>query len=262
MCRRNYSGQVGLILLIVMGVVIALAMSLASRSLSDTVLSRQEQESSVAFRLAETGVESALNSIRAGSPAQGTTTLPANGIFNASYGLDSMTTLSLFVREGDIASLNLTGYNTANPLVVAWTKKADLGEHKTCVGEGSGQAPAALEIISVQGGSSTVTYNYYNPSGCNIAGNGFTASEAAADPYLSQISYSVPAGTTEIRLRPLFADATVAVLGNGLATTQLYLIQAEAGGGDAKKEIEVKRGLDAAPSVFDFALFSGSTIVK
>jgi hypothetical protein len=45
-------------------------------------------------------------------------------------------------------------------------------------------------------------------------------------------------------------------------STQLYLIQARAAGGDAQKEIEVRRGLDAPGAVFDFALFSGTTIVK
>lgn len=261
MRSKTASGQVGLILLIVMGVVIALAMSLASRSLSDTVLSRQEQESSVAFRLAETGVESALNSIRTGSLPGGVTSLPASGIFNASFGVDAMTTLSLFVREGDVASLDLNGYDTANPLVISWTKENDLGENKNTCTEVSGGAPAAIEVKAIQGGSETVTFNYYNPFGCTIAGNGFAVSEGGSD-YRSRVSYSVPAGTTELRLKPIYADATVAVLAIGLSTTQLYLIQAEAGGGDAKKEIEVKRGLDTTPSVFDFALFSGATIVK
>jgi len=57
-------GQVGLLLLVVMGIVVALVMSVASRSLSDTVLSRQERESSAAFAVAETGVERALNILR------------------------------------------------------------------------------------------------------------------------------------------------------------------------------------------------------
>ena len=261
MIARVRSGQVGLILLIVMGVVIALAMSLASRSLSDTVLSRQEQESSVAFRLAESGVESALNSIRTGSLPSGAT-VQTSGIFSSSYDVTSLTSYSLFVREGEIANLDLEGYDTSNPLAISWTRTSDQGENRTCTGEGSGNAPAALEVIAFQPATSTVTFNYYNPSGCAVSGNGFSASQAGSAPYRSLVNYSVPNGTKYLRLRPIYADATVAVAGNGIAETQLYVIQSEAGGGDAKKEIEVSRGLDSAPSVFDFALFSGSTIVK
>lgn len=254
-------GQVGLILLVVMAVVIALAMSLASRSLSDTVLSRQEQESSVAFRLAESGVESALNSIRTGSLPDGTTE-QSSGIFNASYAVSVLSTYSLFVREGEIANLDLTGYDTSNPIIISWTKKNDSSENRTCNGEGSGNAPAAIEVRTIQGALSTISFAYYNPYNCSVSGNGFTPSVAGTDPYRSQVSVMVPSGTTNLRIRPLYADATIAVSASGITSTQLYVIQSGATGGDAKKEIEVKRGIDSAPSIFDFALFSGSTIVK
>jgi Tfp pilus assembly protein PilX len=257
------AGQVGLILLVVMGVVIALAMSLASRSLSDTVLSRQEQESSVAFRLAESGVESALNSIRTSAPPSGATS-QTSGIFSTSYDVEELNSYSLFVREGEIAHLDLIDYDTiANPtLTISWTKTSDQGENRTCSGEGSGNAPAALEIISFQADGSAASFAYYNPAGCTVSGNGFSSSASGSNPYRSQVTYSVPVGIGYLRMRPLYADATVAVSGAGIDKTQLYLIQSQANGGDAKKEIEVKRGLDSAPSVFDFALFSGSTIVK
>lgn len=74
-------------------------------------------------------------------------------------------------------------------------------------------------------------------------------------------SYSVPVGTTVLRIKPIYAGATVSVSGDGL-NDQLYLIQSSATGGDAKKAIEVKRGLDAPPSIFDFAVFTAGTIVK
>src|SRR3989344_1551249 len=57
-------GQVGLTILLVMGVLISLSLSIASRTLGDLVLSRQEKEGSEAFHLAEQGVEEALNAIR------------------------------------------------------------------------------------------------------------------------------------------------------------------------------------------------------
>lgn len=259
--KRFGQGQVGLILLIVMGVVIALAMSLASRSLSDTVLSRQEQESSTAFRMAESGVESALNSIRTGNVSSGSTQ-QSNGIFSGSYNVVSQGNYSLFVREGETANLDLTGYDTSKPLVISWTKKADKSENHACVGEGSGNAPAGMEIKALNATTLGITYAYYNPAGCTISGNNFLAAATGTDPYLSKVSYTVVSGTTSLRLKPIYSDATIQVAGDGIVATQLYLIQSTASGGDAQKDIQVQRGIDSSPSIFDYALFSGTTIIK
>ena len=56
-------GQVGLLLLVVLGLVISVVLSIAARSLSDVVLSRQEKENNAAFAVAEQGVEAALLAI-------------------------------------------------------------------------------------------------------------------------------------------------------------------------------------------------------
>lgn len=247
-----------MILLIVMGVLIALVMSLASRSLSDTVLSRQEQESSSAFNLAESGVEAALNALRQGNDP-GTGVPLTNGIFSGTYGVQNATTFGLYVKELEVAHLDPTGL--AGSVTVTWTRRNVANEDPsgTCA-EGSGQAPAALEIQAVRGSGQSSQFSYYNAHGCSLS-NGFAASNDGGADYLSSVSYTPPSGTVELRLRPLYNGATIQVTGSGL-TTQLYLIQAQAAGGDAQKEIEVRRGLDAPGSVFDFALFSGTTIVK
>lgn len=248
-------------LLIVMGVVIALAMSLASRSLSDTVLSRQELESSTAFRLAESGVESALNSLRTGDVPAGSQPL-SSGIYAGSFGVETLESYGLYIKEGEQAYLDLTGFS--GQLTIRWTKKSDTNtESIPCTDEGSGNAPAAIEVIAHRAGASQVRYNYYNPysPGCDLGGNNFDDSVSGGSEYLSQVSYTPSGGTTALKIRPLYANATITVSGSNLAT-QLYQIESQAEGGDAQKEIEVKRGLDAPPSVFDFALFSGSTIVK
>ena len=258
--QKNHQGQIGLILLLVMGVVIAVALSLASRSLSDTVLSRQELESSTAFRLAESGVEAAMNQLRQ-DPSQTVAGNGSAGIYTSDYAVQKLNSYGLYVKEGENAYLDLTGFNANNNLSITWSKKNDNSENLTCQGEGSGNAPAAVEVMSHQAGSDTVKFSYHNAFGCDITANGFAGSSGGGSDYVSTVSYDVPNGTTSLRIRPLYAPATVTVAGSGL-TTQLYLIQAQAEGGDAKKEIEVKRGLDAPPSIFDFALFSGSTIVK
>lgn len=253
----------GLVLLILMGVVVALVMSVASRSLSDTALSRQERESSAAFSLAESGVESAMNALRDNQGSQIVGDLTGlSGFVSGQFNAEPTSAYSLFVREGETASLDLTGYNTANPLVISWTKTADTSENVACSGEGSGLSPAAIELAAVVSSTSTQKLKYYNPYNCNaVSASGFGVSLAGDGGYRSKISYSVPTSSTEIRIKPIYSGATIAVSGAGL-TSQLYLIQSKAAGGDAQKEIEVKRGLDAPPSLFDFAVYSAGTVVK
>lgn len=248
-------------LLVIMAVVVALVMSVASRSLSDTVLSRQERESSAAFSVAETGVENALNLLRQGSVPTGLVDLSdSGGLVSGQFGVTPLSTYSLYLREGEIASLDLSGFGGGN-LAITWTKKGDSSEDITTCVEGSGGMPAAIEISALQLGSNMVERDYYNPANCAISGNGFAGSADGGSEYRSSIAYPVPQGSTSLRLRSIYSGATISVAG-GLSDTQLYLIQASASGGDAQKEIEVKRGLDAPSSVFDFALFSGQTIVK
>lgn len=261
MNNRLPSGQVGLLLLVIMGVVVALIMSVASRSLSDTVLSRQEKESSAAFAVAETGIENALNSLRQGTIPPGIATISdALGLVSGQYAVSEENSYSLYAREGETAHLDLSGF-VGPSINILWTKKLDDSENLSCSDEGSELAPAALEITEVDETSETTSVSYYNASNCDLPGNGFLLSSSGGDEYLSAITFSPAPGTTILRLKPIYAGATIGVNSPGLVT-QLYLIQSSASGGEAQKEIEVKRGLDAPPSIFDYAVFSGGTIVK
>lgn len=261
--RKNVAtGQVGLLLLVIMGVVVALVMSVASRSLSDTVLSRQERESSAAFSVAETGIESAMNALR----DPGVTNTSGNlsglsGFVTGQYAVAPTTTYGLYVKEGETAQLDLTGFSGA--LTISWTKKNDVSENPATCNEGTGGAPAAIELKQVKGSlpTPTVSFAYYNPNGCTIAGNGFASSDAGTDPYRSSIVFTPDIDVTVLRIKPIYSGATISVSGAGLKN-QLFVIQSQAAGGDAHKEIEVRRGLDAPPSIFDFAIFSAGTIVK
>jgi hypothetical protein len=64
-----------------------------------------------------------------------------------------------------------------------------------------------------------------------------------------------------MRIKPLYNGATINVTGSSLAS-QLYLIQSHAASTDARTDISVTRTLDAPSSVFDFAIFSNTTIIQ
>lgn len=259
MQKRWLDGQIGLLLLVIMGIVIALVMSVASRSLSDTVLSRQERESSAAFSIAETGVENAMNALR--SPGPGVIAGNLSGLDNfvtGTYMVADLKSYSLFVREGETAHLDTTDFSGI--LTISWTRKTDKSENITTCTEGSNAAPAAIEISEIN--ATGVKHSYYNPAGCSPQNNGFDSSTIdGGDVYRSSIQYLVPANTVAVRIKPIYAGAMIAVVGENLKT-QLHLINSQAAGGDAKKEIEVKRGLDAPASIFDYAIFAGGTIIK
>lgn len=264
--QNNYPrGQVGLLLLVIMGIVVALVMSIASRSLSDTVLSRQERESSAVFSVAETGIENALNSLRGGVVPPPASFQDSTNLVTGNYKVDSLTSYTLHVKELETAQLDLSTYGPPSTLNISWTKTDDTSENpSTCI-EGSGNAPAAIEVMAIAGLSNPVTtkFAYYNPhcASLGVGANGFASSGAGSNPYLSSVVYTIPPNTTILRIKPIYSGATISVTGTNLPT-QLYVIKSKAVGGDAQKEIEVKRGLSAPASIFDFALFSANTIVK
>ncbi len=69
------------------------------------------------------------------------------------------------------------------------------------------------------------------------------------------------------RIKPIYADATISVSGSNLPT-QSYLVRSEAENastnatGREVRVVEVNRSLPAAPSILDYALYSGGSITK
>ncbi|KKU87884.1 MAG: hypothetical protein UY18_C0024G0008 [Microgenomates group bacterium GW2011_GWF2_47_9] len=259
-------GQVGLILLVVMGIVISIVLSIASRSLTDLVLSRQEKENSTTFALAEAGVEKALQAISEGGVMSGPLS-DSTSFVTGEFNVNALSSFELYVNEGQQAELDLTGY-VANTISVYWTRTGDPSENLSSCVEGSETAPAALEVVMVNT-AGVVTRAYYNPydgGSCNLSTNGFTASLTGGATYRSRANITLPnpGSMAKLRLKPLYNGATISASGTNL-DTQLYLVQSEAEGGSAKKEIEVRRTLDSGGSIFDYSLFSGGasgTIVK
>ena len=258
MRKKHPSGQVGLLLLVVMGIVISIVLSVAARSLSDIALSRQERENSSSFALAETGVEEALRQLSENpETAAGGNLAGISEFVSGSYTVGALPSYDLYVKEGETAEIDLTG--SPSNVVVSWVKEGE-SPPGPCT-EGSGLAPASLEITLVDA-SNTATRAYYNADGCNLAGtNGFAAASAGSGGYSSSVSIANPSNYEYMRIKPLYNGTTVNVTGDSLVS-QLYLIQSKASGGDVRTDIEAKRSLSAAGSIFDYALFSETTIIK
>ena len=260
--KRN-RGQVGLLIVIVVGVLVALIMSVASGVLNDVVLSRQAKEGGTALHVAEQGVEEALNLIRQNANLGEGSAYHGNVSFNNFSGVYSVKQeagLGIYVKEGDVVEVDLSDYAN-DDLTIEWVKKNKEDEDVVCSGEGSGQAPAALEIIKMLK-SGGVSREYVNAADCDLsANNGFANATAVSGEFTSRFDLSGMTNVSKLRIRPIYNGTTVGLVGISLPS-QVYVIHSTGEGDVVDKEIEVKRSRDRSSSIFDFALFTGGTIVK
>jgi len=259
--NNQHEGQAGLLLLVVIGVVVGLIMSIASRSISDSAMSRKGKESNAAFSVAENGIEEALQALaNGGTPPTGPQTISdSTGNISGTYEVTETSSFELYVKEGESAQIDFGG--VAGNVAVRWVLPSE--DPGTC-SEGSGNAPAALEI-TLFSTTNVATRSYYNAYGCNqTSTNGFLNAGIGTAGFGSLKTVGIGTQDRFMRLKPIYNGATIRVstaIPNLLDST-LYLLQSAVTGGDAQKEIEVKRSFDTAGSVFDYALFSGGTITK
>lgn len=262
-CPSYRTGQIGLLLLVVMGVIVALAVSVASSSLSDVKLSRQETESSKTFNAAESAVEEALRKLGLSTPDTSNVSPYSLGNVTTQADIQSVTNnAEIYVKESDVVEANVTGATSFN---VYWTLPNEAPGSCTA---GSGGAPAGLEIVGVDvAGVAKSVRSYYNPYNCSPETNGFAVSATGSSRgYRSAVtSISLTSGTYTgvdyVRFRPIYNNSTVRIEVSGGAQVLLYRIASQAQGGDARTDIEAKRSPDYASSPFDFAIFTTGQVL-
>lgn len=262
--RRRYEGQVGLLILLVVGIVVTVVMSVASSSLGDLVASRQEKGSGEVFRVAEQGVEEALNKIRLNPSNPSGGSLSWGNLVTGRYQVEQRSQVEISMKEGEVIEIDLNGF-TGSSLNIDWILK-NSGEDVVCSGEGSGVAPAGLEVAKYKT-DGTVERLYYNANGCNLSNSFDSAGVASDNRFVSGVSLTGLGNVKFLRVRLLYNRATLLVTGSGLSN-QLYVISShaeissQAGNTEVAKDIEVRRTKEFAAGIFDFAVFTGGTIVK
>ncbi len=153
---RGKSGQILVVVLLVVVVSLAIGLSVASRNLTNLKGSTQAEQSQRAFTAAEGGVESTLsklndvaraidnptagNIVSAGCSSVDTPNKSATcSLGNTPSGVDSNisnsnvlvkanNTYERVVEPGDVAQVNLQGMVVTNTLVVKWAKKTNANE--------------------------------------------------------------------------------------------------------------------------------------
>ena len=258
--RTSQRGQVGVIIVLIMVVLLTIGLSLATRTTQDLFLAQQQADSTRVFNAAEAGVEQALSTSLTfeGSTLNGDIAdfgnLDTSNI-DVNYTITKVNQLETRLFEMVTVMVDVTGVTTGQGLQIDWSKENDCNN----------QDPASL-LVSVYYDSGGQTKVRHYPLGACDRGDGFTqATTINQDGYRRRISLALETGDLFVRVKPVYNDTHIRVSGNGWTLpVQYYNIHSEAVNtlGTEARVVEVNRTLSAAPSVMDFAVFSGSTLAK
>ncbi len=265
--RNTYqSGQIGIIIILIMVVLLTIGLSLAARSSREVTLSTQEEESTRTFNAAEAGVEQALSNDFSFAPNQyhpTPTTIPGSNA-TVDYTITKVNVLETRLFQGVSAHVQLTdssGAQTVNNVVIDWSKENNCATQK----------PAAL-VVSIYSVDTTTV-----PETVNVRHQAFAACDygdsvpvsptAGASPYFKEVTIPLQAKDTFMRVKAVYNDTTIKVTGTGktgVLPVQYYSIYSTAKNqsGSENRSVQVNRTLSVEPSILDYVLFSGTTIIK
>jgi len=246
--NRQHKGQVALVLVLIMTVVSALAVSLASRSTIDMNIQQTETESVQALLFAQTGLEQLIMNPLA------TSTSPNPNYFaeKSSVGNEGLKVGQ--VTTGGTRELNLVGadFGTLTVFSVSWSPVT------------SGEQPAVyISLLESSGKITDYAFAYTDDNGFTLAGDG-SGGYAKKTPDILLNSNVV-----KVRITVLGSPAKLKVepVAGGSFPPQMESIRSV--GSVQSTDKTVKYGLqydesksDTVPAIFDYALFSGGSIIQ
>lgn len=261
--RAQQSGQVGIIIILIMIVLLTIGLSLATQTTKDIFLANQEDESTRIFNAAEAGVEQALATDLTGTQniITGVATISGTNA-TVNYTIQKLTSLETRVPQGGTAMVKLADAGTApaaSGITIQWAKETACG-----------QTPATLllEIFSYNASANPKTsVRYQTISPCDYSDGNTVVSSTGSNGFFRTYSLAVGATDALVRIKPYYNDTTLSVIAtSGTLPVQSYVIQSTAknqlGTSNETRSLQVNRTLSMAPSIMDYVLFSGTTIIK
>lgn len=273
----NQKGQVLLITLLVLTIATTVALSLISRTTTDTTITSQIEDSSRAFSAAEAGIEEALSS---GAGSAGAQVLTGEG---ASYdvtvtSIQDAAGIYVFpkkISQGETATLWLVAHDSSGQLVETPTYTSN--SIRICWSSES-TTPALIATLLYKE-SSDESYRIvkaaYDPSGSRAATNSFSSSYTAGGcggttgtDYRVTFTYPGlnPAADIllELRIRPVYSDAIIAI-DSGASALPVQAKRIDSTGSTVtgtNRKIVVYQQFRAPSTIFDSAIYSQSSIIK
>ncbi len=243
------SGQVAVVVLLVMVVLLTIGLSLATRTTQELFLSDQQADSVRVFNAAETGVEEALSTV-----AEGQHTLSIDGV-DVTFDVQGSSLLETRITEGASLHLNLSGYN--GDITFEWATE------DVC----SDRASLVAHIFYDDAGTTRSLTIPFGPDCDGQPDNFIDANTLSGSPYYHRYQISsadLPVNPLFMRVRSVYADTNILVEGDIGFPTQYHIISSSAthNEGDEERNIEVSRTLPAGPAYMDYALYSGAAITQ
>lgn len=256
--KVGQSGQIAIIILLIMVVLLTIGLSLASRTTQEVFLSQQDAESTRVFNAAESGVEDALSQDFSAIPGTGVS-LPDVNLADVSTdtSITPLTDFQTQITEGAAIELDLTG--SSGFVTIEF---ADINQSTTCL-----TSPALLiSTYYDDNGTTKAIHDAIGPQeGCyNDNFEQATGPLSPPNAYRYRASIGIPSGATItplfMRVRAVYMDAPVSI--SGLSANQFYVIRSEAQNdlGDENRTIQVGRGISTAPSFMDYSVYSGGSL--
>lgn len=257
---RDSSGQIGVIIILLTVVLLTIVLSIASRSVTDVRFSRQEEETSRAFDAAEAGIEDALRKNLGdvvvaggtGSVEVGTGCPGGPDCITADYNVSELNTLDTFLNEGETLEVNLDdpSIGAGDRVRIDWATEA-------C----PNAASIVVSVFNPTGG--VVRRTPYG--GCSTGVDNFAlANSPGVSGHTFYQIITLQDGDAYMRIRAVYTGTDILVRGDGITLpVQFWLIHSEAQAfGRETRAVEVTQTVPAPPSIFDFVIFSGSSLVK
>lgn len=282
--ERDYtkqSGQVVLITLLVLTIATTVALSLMSRTTTDTTITNQIEESSRAFSAAEAGIEEAL---KTGEGSGGTQVLTGQ---EASYnvtvasigGAASVFTFPRKVPKGTTETIWLVNHDSDGLLVETPTYTA--ASIDVCWSSEVTTPAVVASVLYKESSNSTyrVAKAAFDANSTRAQTNKFSSSYVAGGcggssgtDYKSTITFSSldatinPAVDTllALRIRPVYSDSRIAI-DPGVAILPVQGKQIDSIGTTAtgtNRKIVVYQQYRAPATIFDAVLYSQGSIIK
>ncbi len=251
------SGQIAIIILLIMIVLLTIGLSLATRTTQEVFLSQQEDESTRVFNAAESGVENALSQNFSGISAQ--TTLSDTNVVGDVTTTTTITprgVLETQITQGTTVHLDLTGLAANAPITVEWSRE------RSC----DNSASFIASIYYLDAGITKVSHQVFGPaSPCSgeRASDDFeqVSLDSGTDGYSYRYTFNLPANSLFLRLKSVYNDSPLRITG-AESSNQFFVIRSEADNdlGNENRTIEVGRSLSTAPSFMDYAIYSGGEL--
>lgn len=250
---NNHAGQTLIIVLLVMVVSLAVGLSVSSRATSTLRQTTNTYQSAQALAFAEAGLEEALGVTNLGSWL-GDHTINVDGVGgnDVTYNVSpagSSGSLELILERDLTQHVDLTGA-TGN-VSVYWRKTSE--------------DEAALEItfLYLDNGAYKIKKYALDPNATRRGTNNFSSPSGGDATYQHSYSFAQAGTPTAVRLRSLYNASPVSAKAacTGMPG-QGYRIVSSGTKGSALRKVESVVTDPAAPSAFDYVLFSGGNLQK